>query len=195
MLTCAVCNTAFKTSHRRRKFCGQKCYGISKQGAAPWNAGKKTGYAPWLGKKRDAATIEKLRKAHLGRVLSPERRAKMRGLMLGRSRGGVSKIALIIRGMTQYKDWRRAVFERDAYTCQDCHATKVYLNADHHMVSFAALLRQNKITSTLEAAACADLWNVANGRTLCVPCHKKTPTFGNPKAARDPVAARHQDVR
>lgn len=194
-VTCVVCATVFKTSHRRRKFCSQQCFGQDKRGKPAWNAGIKTGHAPWLGKVRSPETVEKIRQAHLGRTVPQEVRDKIRLTSLGRSRGGVSSIALIVRGMTEYKNWRRAVFERDAYTCQDCDATKVYLNADHHRVSFATLLRQHKITSTIEAAACSALWDISNGRTLCLDCHKKTPTFGNPKSARDALAARHQDVR
>jgi hypothetical protein len=57
-----------------------------------------------------------------------------------------------------------AVFERDGFTCQECGATKIFLNADH----------------IKPWATHPDLrYDVDNGRTLCVPCHQATPTWGN----------------
>ena len=29
-----------------------------------------------------------------------------------------------------------------------------------------------------EALECTELWDLENGRTLCVPCHKLTDTYG-----------------
>jgi 5-methylcytosine-specific restriction endonuclease McrA len=59
--------------------------------------------------------------------------------------------------------WRKAVFERDDYTCQMCGIRGTQLNADHiKPFRFFPALR----------------WELANGRTLCVPCHRKTPTYG-----------------
>ena len=74
-----------------------------------------------------------------------------------------SEVNEIIRRGVQYKEWRKAVFERDDYTCQECGAMGVRLNADH-IKPFALY---------------PDLrFDVANGRTLCVECHRKTPTYG-----------------
>lgn len=67
-----------------------------------------------------------------------------------------------VRKSKAYKDWRKAVFERDGYKCVEC-GSGGYLHADH-IKPFAA-------HSELRL-------DVNNGRTLCVPCHKKTPTFG-----------------
>lgn len=69
-----------------------------------------------------------------------------------RVRGGVGSQ----RTMPEYRQWRDAVYERDAYTCQDCGA-KGSMNA-HHIESWATH---------------PDLrFDVANGVTLCVACHK-----------------------
>lgn len=74
-------------------------------------------------------------------------------------------------GALERRRWRVAVFERDDYTCRDCGAKSVaglavpvVLNADHikPWSEFPELR-----------------FDVSNGRTLCVPCHKKTPTYGN----------------
>lgn len=65
----------------------------------------------------------------------------------------------------RYRTWRKAVFERDDYTCQGegCGSRGGELNADHI-----------KPFSTHPELR----FKVSNGRTLCVPCHKKTPTYG-----------------
>ena len=62
----------------------------------------------------------------------------------------------------EYKAWRLAVFQRDGFKCRHCGATKK-LQADH----------------IIPRSARPDLaYEVSNGRTLCKPCHKRTPTFG-----------------
>jgi len=58
---------------------------------------------------------------------------------------------------------RLRIFERDQFTCQHCGTVGGRLNADHI-----------KPYSTHPALR----FDLANGRTLCVPCHRKTPTFG-----------------
>jgi len=62
-----------------------------------------------------------------------------------------------------YKQWRRAVFQRDNFTCQECGQHGGILNADHIMPFF--------LFPTLR-------FDVENGRTLCRACHLETPTFG-----------------
>lgn len=62
-----------------------------------------------------------------------------------------------------YKDWRVTVFKRDNFTCVQCGTRGGYLHADH-IKSFARFPELR-----LE---------VSNGQTLCVPCHKATPTYG-----------------
>lgn len=80
--------------------------------------------------------------------------------------GRKSPIISLLRGTNDYKEWRTLVFERDNYTCQFCGKTKCELNADH-IIPFAYLVSQDMY-----------LWDIKNGRTLCVECHRKTPTYG-----------------
>ena len=62
-----------------------------------------------------------------------------------------------IRNSVQYSLWRKAVYERDHYTCQNCGKVGGRLNA-HHIKSFARY---------------PDLrLDVSNGITLCEKCHK-----------------------
>lgn len=35
------------------------------------------------------------------------------------------------------------------------------------------------ITTINEAIDCKELWDVDNGRVLCIPCHKKTDSYGS----------------
>lgn len=72
---------------------------------------------------------------------------------------------MLKRPRTSYEGnkWRKAVFERDNYTCQECGKHGGKLNA-HHIVGYY----ENE----------EERWNVDNGITLCVPCHKKTDTYG-----------------
>lgn len=82
-------------------------------------------------------------------------------------KGGVDSINTRIRKTVQYKDWRKAVFERDNYTCQLCDKVGGNMNADHiKPFAYYPELR----------------FDIDNGRTLCVPCHRSTPTYGKHKA-------------
>lgn len=78
-------------------------------------------------------------------------------------KGGITPKMIAIRNSLEYKLWREAVFERDAYTCVWCGRNGGKLNADHI-----------KPFSKYPALRLS----IDNGRTLCVDCHKKTDTFG-----------------
>ena len=71
---------------------------------------------------------------------------------------------LSVGATAQLRNWREAVFKRDNYTCQGCGEKGVYLNADH-IKPFAYFPELR--------------FELSNGRTLCVPCHKKTDTFAH----------------
>lgn len=79
-------------------------------------------------------------------------------------KGGINPINDTIRKSLEYKLWRTAVFERDAYTCVWCgDKTSGNLNADH--------IKRFSDYPELRFA-------IDNGRTLCVPCHRTTDTYG-----------------
>jgi len=85
-----------------------------------------------------------------------------------------------IRYSKKMRKWRKAVFERDDYTCQNCGARNgngkaIVLNADH-IKSFALFPELR--------------FDVDNGRTLCVDCHRKTDTHG-----RRPIYFEAQKLR
>lgn len=62
------------------------------------------------------------------------------------------------RKYPEYKAWRKAVFERDNYSCFNCGERGVDLNA-HHIYSYA---RYPELRTRLE-----------NGITLCKECHNQ----------------------
>lgn len=84
---------------------------------------------------------------------------------------------IAIRQSLKYKQWRTSCFKRDNFICQFCKQRGGRLNVDHTK-PFSVVLKENKITSIEEAYSCNELWNLDNGRTLCISCHRKTDTFG-----------------
>lgn len=79
------------------------------------------------------------------------------------------------RGNAFDREWRRLVFERDDYTCQKCGQHGGRLEADH-IKPYSRFPRLRYVLS--------------NGRTLCVPCHRKTPTYGSKARRVKPSAKR-----
>lgn len=161
-LICSGCSTIFTSKSRlpKQKYCSSSCAGKHnknkgrfKKGNPSWNIG--TNNSGMKGRKHTRETKEKMRQSSLGEKA-------------WNWKGGVSKENYRIRRSAKYKDWRKAVFERDNYTCCDCGARsakgkRVEINADH-IKPFAYF---------------PDLrFDVNNGRTLCIGCHKKTATWG-----------------
>lgn len=140
--------------------------------------------------KHTEETKEKIRLSNLGQVKSEETKRKLkitrarqimkpmseeRRRQLSESRkgdkwhtwkGGLTKVHLAIRNSLEYKLWRESVFKRDNWTCVFCKKVGGRLNADH-IKPFAVFPEQR--------------FELSNGRTLCVPCHKKTDTYGRTK--------------
>lgn len=80
--------------------------------------------------------------------------------------GGKTAESVKIRASYEYKRWRKAVFERDNFTCTECGQVGGYLEADH--------IKQFAHYPKLRL-------DIRNGRTLCKTCHRSTKTFGRPR--------------
>ena len=127
-----------------------------------------------LGKKHTEATRAKLReirkgtqageKNHFfGRSHSPETGKKVSGENHYNWQGGRTAENKRMRKSPEYRLWREAVFARDNHTCRFCGKRGGELHADH--------IKPFAYFPELRFA-------IDNGRTLCVPCHKSTPTYG-----------------
>lgn len=84
----------------------------------------------------------------------------VRGVNHHNWKNGITEVNQAIRHSLKYINWRRKVFKRDDYTCQnqDCGQRGGRLNADHiQPFSLYPKLR----------------FVIKNGRTLCQKCHKK----------------------
>lgn len=92
-------------------------------------------------------------------------------------KGGITHLHERIRGISEYTQWRNSVFERDDFTCQHCNQRGGELQADHEY-PLSEIISDENISSLKQARCCDILWDVSNGRTLCVDCHRKTDTFG-----------------
>lgn len=126
---------------------------------------------PRLGMKNSLLMREKSSLSHRGKKFTIKHRENLRkshiGLLTGEKhpmwKGGITPINASIRNSSKYKAWRKQVFERDKWSCQGCGKHGGEINADH--------IKQFAYYPELR-------FEVSNGRTLCVRCHKKTDTYG-----------------
>lgn len=71
--------------------------------------------------------------------------------------GGKTPVNQRERSSKEYSEWRKAVFNRDNFTCQICGQVGGGLQA-HHVKPWATNVNER--------------YQVSNGVTLCVKCHK-----------------------
>ena len=112
-----------------------------------------------LGHQTTAATSAAISAAKMGRAVN-----LLRGPNNPNWKGGITSSQEAARGSLEAKTWRKAVFERDDYTCTICGRRGGTLHADH--------IKRFSDYPELR-------WVLENGRTLCVDCHRQTPTYGS----------------
>lgn len=128
----------------------------------------------WVGKKMSKQHREKLSQAYKQTFRSGRKQWNLglRGWNSGEKnpmwKGGVSSINARLRSSVDFRIWRTAVFIRDNYTCQECgvrgkKGKRIELNADH-------IKPWSKYPELR--------FEITNGRTMCINCHKKTDTYG-----------------
>ena len=174
-----------------------------KKGNIPWNKEKKCPYLkgntngfkkgmiPWNKNKHWSEGMRtKLSEAHKGKKPSKETRIKMSLSHKGMKKpwagkfphsgaknpswkGGITSLRRQIYNSSELKNWRHKIFERDNYTCCECHKVGGELHS-HHIKSFSKILEEYKIKTIQDAIDCKELWNINNGVTLCKKCHKLT---------------------
>lgn len=100
--------------------------------------------------------------ANYGKPRSKEIKERIADAMRGEKshlwKGGRTKITQLIRCSHEYIKWRKSVYNRDKYTCQDCFKKGGRIHA-HHIKPFS---KYPELRFVLE-----------NGRTLCLSCHNK----------------------
>ena len=158
----------FTTEHRRKlseAHKGKKYKPMSEQGKKNMGEARK-------GKYHTEESKRKMSKAAGGREFSSVHRKRLSEARKGDKnpswKGGITPTNQLIRTSLEYKLWRESVFKRDNYTCIWCGARNgngktVVLNADH--------IKPFALYPELRFA-------IDNGRTLCIPCHKTTDTYG-----------------
>lgn len=172
---CLVCKGSFSCRDSpsrmgRGKVCSRNCFYLyERKNPRTFKCRKCNEIVPNKNHKKNPIFCSNLCriKNFIGRKLSPETRRKMSLMKIGSKshlwRGGIWPENKKERNRVEYKLWREAVFRRDKWTCIECGKKNCYLNADHiKPYSLYPELRHD----------------VNNGRTLCVECHRQTPTFG-----------------
>ena len=157
-----------KWNRSKKHYCSIKCFGFGQKGKVTWMKGKKhskksigkmilkkIGFIPW----------------NKGMVF-PEKSGKNCHLW----KGGITKLSAQIRVCEEYRIWRRKCLERDNFTCIECGQRGGNKYVDH-IKYFAGILKKYKIISLEQARKCKELWDIKNGRTLCLNCHANTDTF------------------
>lgn len=166
---CLFCRKEFLVIPARKdkaKFCSISCNSKNTHALGKIKYGRQVGY------KHRKETIEKLIKNHnpksnLNLKYRPPKGAKPWNKGLGTT----ATLAMKIRNLNKYRDWRSAIQKRDNYTCCLCGKIGGIIHVDHHPKTFASILRENNINSVFEADNCPLLWDNNNGRVLCVHCH------------------------
>lgn len=148
-ISCFECRKRFRQARESNKFCSLKC--------SRKNTLFKCGHIPW-----HTGTVG----AKFSRKWTEEEKEKIAERFRGPKshfwKGGVSKENYRLRRIAKYRNWRKKVFERDNFTCQKCKKRGGKLQADHiKQFAFHPELR----------------FELSNGRTLCVSCHKQTDTY------------------
>jgi hypothetical protein len=110
----------------------------------------------------------KISLSNKGHIVTKETRKKIgranKGKIAGDKhpcwKGGITSQNKIIRHSPEFEEWRKMVFKRDDYTCQECDKRGNGELHAHHIKSFA---RYPELR-----------FEVDNGLTLCEDCHRKT---------------------
>ena len=129
-----------------------------------------------LGQKRSKEACINVGNATRGRRHSVLTKEKMRLSHLREKgsnwQGGITRINLSIRNSARCCMWRDKVFEKDDWKCQLCLEKGGYLHA-HHLKSFSDIIKDENIKSLDDISPQSQLWDVENGSTMHIHCHKR----------------------
>ena len=120
----------------------------------------------WIGRTHSAESKKKISEVQKGKSRVHSKQFKKGMTPWNKGKGTKSKESQLIRASLEYRLWRKAIFERDNYTCVWCRQRGGEIQADHiKPFAFYPELR----------------FAIDNGRTLCRKCHLTTDTWGKNK--------------
>ncbi len=147
--------------NRKRTGKNHPCYGMKRPDLAERNRQRK-------GEKRSDETREKMSESKMG---ENHPMFGKRGAETYNWKNGISVLYDRIRACFLYRQWRSDVYTRDNFICQKCNKRGLRLHV-HHITFFSDIIKLNNITTLEQAEDCSELWNINNGLTLCIKCHK-----------------------
>jgi len=175
-------------------------YGVEKAGRLKDTHSKalKGRSAPWMHKRKGKSTLlknktyEEIYGVKKALELKAEQRRARKGINAPNYKDGRTPLRELIWRLPESKAWQLAVFKRDNYTCQECYQNWGKREAHHNNKTFSILLseflnvyNQYNLTGDKEilvrlAVLWKPFWDVDNGVTLCVKCHRsiKIPIKG-----------------
>lgn len=185
-------NESLKDWVGRHKFCSKSCSAKFRKVGLSTRFSKERHYVPHTAVKTGQHLSPKTQfkkgnvpwhKNKKGLMPTPWNKGKRFSQISGEKhhnwKGGISPLNHIIRSLPEMKAWKISILKRDLFTCVLCKrrrvaGDRVILNVDHFPKPFYKIIKENNITSISKALKCLDLWNIENGRTLCVECHTNT---------------------
>jgi len=99
-------------------------------------------------------------------------------------KGGITPLNKTLKYSIEYVLWREKIFKRDNYTCQECLKKGNKLHP-HHKKSFSIIMKEflakysqfspleDKETLIRLAENYEPFWDIDNGITYCIQCHKQ----------------------
>ena len=183
---CLICEKAIIRGRdwkafERAKFCSRECYRVSLRGnklregtgkhkpklcVTCGNQFKKGHRLPEQWKVAKYCSVACSIKSKIGiprpdvakRMIGNKNGRKLKGKNHPNWKGGVTPANHLLRHSEEYNEWRKAVYKRDGWTCQECKVKQEHPIA-HHLKSFHEYPDLRFI--------------VENGMTVCRSCHLK----------------------
>lgn len=182
---CEHCGREFETYQKVQKYCSRKCYWKTLKGIKPIFQQKgmnvvirhdkqfKKGMVPWnKGKSGFTKTLKT-------RGIQSE---SNRGEKNKSWQGGKTSLGNRIRACFKNRIWKTEVQKRDNYTCLECG--KKYngrrMLDTHHIISVEELILKHNIKSVDDALKIKEFWDINNGMTLCIKCHRQIESQHKP---------------